>query len=196
MKAVAGRLGGSTGRGEEGGPDIEEYIPWYPNRHGGGSAVSPTAEAGAEWGSQRWCWRRELESLIGLLHHAAQVVRPGRSFVHRPIVHLRSHQGHSNHQIRLNREAQTDIQWWRVFIIIWNGVAIRLSSRPIREVSSGSSGSWGCGAYSGTQHNSGFNFHGRRHMNAWKKHCVEGIIANNTGSYCMGAGLARMYGAL
>ena len=191
MKAVAGQLGVQLAEEKKEGPTLRNtFLGIQIDTVEGVLSL----EAGAE--SRRWCWRRELESLIGLLHHAAQVVRPGRSFVHRPIVHLRSHQGHSNHQIRLNREAQTDIQWWRVFIIVWNGVVIRLSSRPIREVSSGSSGSWGCGAYSGTQHNSGFNFHGRRHMNAWKKHCVQGIIANNTGSYCMGAGLARMYGAL
>ncbi len=41
-------IGGSTGRGEEGGPDIEEYIPWYPNRHSGGSAVSRSWSGVAE----------------------------------------------------------------------------------------------------------------------------------------------------
>ena len=40
------------------------------------------------WDGRRWCKRRELESLIGLLHHVAQVVRPGRSFLHWLISHL------------------------------------------------------------------------------------------------------------
>ena len=35
------------------------------------------------WSSRRSCRRRELESLLGLLSHAARVVRPGRSFLHR-----------------------------------------------------------------------------------------------------------------
>ena len=37
------------------------------------------------WLGQCWCSRRELESLIGHLHHAAKVVWPGRIFLHRVI---------------------------------------------------------------------------------------------------------------
>ena len=43
----------------------------------------------AIWLDRRWCRRRQLESLIGLLHHAARVVKPGRSFLHRLISLLR-----------------------------------------------------------------------------------------------------------
>lgn len=32
------------------------------------------------WLPRKWCYRRELESLIGHLHHAAKVVWPGRTF--------------------------------------------------------------------------------------------------------------------
>ena len=39
----------------------------------------------ASWLARRWCNRRELESLIGHLHHAAKVVWPGRTFLHRMI---------------------------------------------------------------------------------------------------------------
>mgnify|MGYP002259925768 CR=1 FL=1 len=34
------------------------------------------------WRNRRWCTRRQLESLIGHLHHAAKVVWPGRTFLH------------------------------------------------------------------------------------------------------------------
>ena len=35
------------------------------------------------WMPRRWCRKRELESLIGHLHHAAKVVWPGRTFLRR-----------------------------------------------------------------------------------------------------------------
>ena len=35
------------------------------------------------WRNRRWCTRRQLESLIGHLHHAAKVVWPGRTFLRR-----------------------------------------------------------------------------------------------------------------
>ena len=37
------------------------------------------------WLCRKWCFRRELESLIGHLHHAAKVVWPGQTFLHRMI---------------------------------------------------------------------------------------------------------------
>ena len=33
-----------------------------------------------EWSPKQWCRKRELESLIGQLHHANTVVKPGRVF--------------------------------------------------------------------------------------------------------------------
>ena len=39
----------------------------------------------SSWLSRRWCKRRELESVIGHLHHTAKVVWPGRTFLHRMI---------------------------------------------------------------------------------------------------------------
>ena len=38
-----------------------------------------------EWDGKKWCYRKELESLIGLLNHACKVVRSGRSFLRRMI---------------------------------------------------------------------------------------------------------------
>ena len=102
------------------------------------------------WEGRRWCKRRELESLIGLLHHATQVVRPGRSFLHRLISHLRGGR-HSNHHIRLNKEARADIQWWRIFLDTWNGVSLVPISRPVAHLTSDALGAWGCGAYSDSQ---------------------------------------------
>ena len=38
-----------------------------------------------EWGDQKVCVTRELESLIGILNHACKVIRPGRSFLRKMI---------------------------------------------------------------------------------------------------------------
>ena len=99
----------------------------------------------------RWCRRQELELLIGLLHHAARVVRPGRSFLYRLISLLRGRHDDVKY-IRLKAEARTDILWWRVFIKIWNGVAISpVISTPQAFLTSDASGNWGCGAFTGSK---------------------------------------------
>ena len=71
------------------------------------------------WRDRKWCRRRMLESLIGLLHHAAWVVRPGRSFLRRLINSLQG-TWHNNHFIK---EARADIHWWMVFVGTWNGIS-------------------------------------------------------------------------
>ena len=101
-----------------------------------------------EWGDKKVCCRRELESLVGLLHHACKVVKPGRSFLRRMINLLSgpfASRGH--HLVRLNRDFRADLAWWVAFISEWNGVALML--RPTDEhlhFSSDAAGSWGCGA--------------------------------------------------
>ena len=68
----------------------------------------------AQWSSRRSCWQRELESLIGTLQHAYQVVRPGRAFLRRIIDLLRTPSATKPyHYIRLNREFRADLQWWQ-----------------------------------------------------------------------------------
>ena len=102
-----------------------------------------------EWSPKRWCRKRDLESLIGQLHHASTVVKPGRSFTRRMIdlcksVHRR------DRPIRLNKSFHSDLAWWRLFLTQWNGVAMMptlTNKRPEYTVTSDASGSWGCGAF-------------------------------------------------
>ena len=102
----------------------------------------------SRWANRRACVRRELESLIGLLHHACKVVRPGRSFLRRMIDLLRVPQ-RPHHHVRLNQPFWADLQWWASFTAQWNGVAILPSPHPpVHEVTSDASGSWGCSAWS------------------------------------------------
>ena len=97
------------------------------------------------WTFKKSCRRRDLESLIGLLHHAAKVIPPGRSFLQRMIAHLRG-RSRDNQFIRLNKEFRSDLIWWKVFSKVWNGVSIIQQTRKEVRLVTDASGSWGCGA--------------------------------------------------
>ena len=64
--------------------------------------------------------KRELLSLIGLLSHAAIVVRPGRPFLRSLIDAAASTQG-LDHWVHLNAAARADLRWWHTFLKVWNG---------------------------------------------------------------------------
>ncbi len=100
------------------------------------------------WHEASSCTRRELESLIGLLCHACSVVRPGRRFL-RALLNLLPVAKKPHHHIRLNEAFKSDIQWWRSFLELWNGVSIITSgpaNPPELQLWSDASGSWGCAA--------------------------------------------------
>ena len=102
------------------------------------------------WRPRRWCRRRELESLIGHLHHAAKVVWPGRTFIRR-MINLLCCFRRGDHPIRLNQEFQLDLQWWHECLDSWHGVRFWLypgmDSATDLEVTSDAAGSVGFGAY-------------------------------------------------
>ena len=56
------------------------------------------------------CTRRELESLIGVLHHACKVIRPGRPFLRRAITLLSTFK-RRHHHIRLNKDFEAQYQF-------------------------------------------------------------------------------------
>ena len=109
-----------------------------------------------EWGDRKACTRRELESLVGSLNHACKVVKPGRSFLRRMLDLLRwSNAGSAprpHHHIRLNRAFRSDLQWWKTFVVGWNGVSVwKEQEKPTFKLVSDASGGWGCGAWSGNR---------------------------------------------
>ena len=63
------------------------------------------------WSSYRWCTKRQLQSLIGHLHHAAKVVWPGRAFICR-MINLLHNFRRDDHPIRLSAEFKKDLRWW------------------------------------------------------------------------------------
>ena len=117
-------------------------------------------QATTEWASRKKCTRKELQSLIGTLQHAATVIRPGRSFCRRAINLLKG----TKHQyyIHLNTQFRADMLWWKSFADCWNGSSLIIStSSKIVSFTSDASGSWGCGAW-----------HGNRWFQLqWDSHC-------------------------
>lgn len=106
------------------------------------------------WSNRKRCFRHELESLIGHLHHAAKVVWPGRAFIRR-MINMLSCFRRQDHPIRLNKEFRLDLQWWLCFLVDWNGVKFwhfpGLCPVPDIEVTSDAAGAVGYGAFFGKQ---------------------------------------------
>ena len=73
------------------------------------------------WSSYRWCTKRQLQSLIGHLHHAAKVVWPGRAFIRR-MINLLHNFRRDDHPIQLSAEFKKDLRWWLQYLASWNGV--------------------------------------------------------------------------
>ena len=69
-----------------------------------------------EWSIKPFCKRRELESLIGHLHHACKVAPRGRAFL-LCAFHL------DDHPIRLNQEVHWDFTLWQELFQTWNGLS-------------------------------------------------------------------------
>ena len=81
------------------------------------------------------------------------MVKPSRPFLRRMLDLLRwSNAGSAprfHHHIRLNRAFPPDLQWWKTFIVGWNGVSVwKEQEKPTIRLVSDASGSWGCGAWS------------------------------------------------
>lgn len=107
------------------------------------------------WSRYKFCNKKELESLVGHLHDASIVIKPGRTFTRRLIDLLKSaHRRSASSLLRLNAEARSDIAWWYYFTEKWNGLSMMRNARmskPDIILTSDASGSWGCGAFWGDQ---------------------------------------------
>ena len=95
-----------------------------------------------EWCRRTSCTRKDLESFLGHLSHAASVIHPGRTFL-RHLFSLLPKRPH--HRIRLTLVAQADIRWWRTFTTNW--IDCLLLPHPSIHVFSDTSGLFGCGAF-------------------------------------------------
>lgn len=100
-----------------------------------------------KWRGMKSCRRRDLESIVGSLNHACKVVKPGRAFKRR-LLDLMTTVIRGDRQVRLNREARADLEWWHRFGLGWNGASMIEPGlgAPQEELVSDASGHWGCGA--------------------------------------------------
>ena len=98
------------------------------------------------WCLKQSCTRKELESFVGHLAHAATVIHPGRIFL-RQLFSLLSRVSKPHHFIRLNASVRADLQWWSHFLQLWNGSSFFPSPTPSTHVYSDASGLYGCGAF-------------------------------------------------
>ena len=98
------------------------------------------------WYTRRSGPKREFESLLGHLSHAATVVRQGRTFL-RHLFTILSRVGPRHHHVHMDGIARADLLWWRYFLQSWNGTMFFPYS-PVTQVHvhSDASGSFGCGA--------------------------------------------------
>ena len=76
----------------------------------------------SHWRGKRVCTLKELESLIGKLGYAAQVVTPGKTFMRR-MFELKAKVRRDQRWCRLNAGFRSDILWWATFLEAWNGVS-------------------------------------------------------------------------
>ena len=89
--------------------------------------------------------KRELLSLLGVLSHAATVIRPGRIFT-RNLFRVAAGTSQLHRPVRLNVHCRSDLLWWHTFARQWNGRELWSSQRPQVTCFTDASGSWGCGA--------------------------------------------------
>ena len=89
------------------------------------------------WEGKPVCIKRDLLSLLGLLHHAAKVVPPGTF----PCWPCRT--------IIISGGFRSDLHWWSWFLGRWNGVRILSSGSNTHKavVTSDASDKWGCEAF-------------------------------------------------
>ena len=102
-----------------------------------------------QWLGRKTCTRKELESLVGKLAHAARVVRPGKTFMRR-LFELLGGARKSQHHVRLSRPFRSDLQWWCMFMESWNGVSMIQQQHhgpAAVHIWTGASGHFGCGAF-------------------------------------------------
>lgn len=139
------------------------------------------------WSRFKWCRKKQLQSLIGVLHHACKVVWPGRTFLRRMIDLLKCFRK-GDHPIRLNLEFRRDLQWWLKFFNQWNGISFflvpSLEPPPTVCVGSDASGAIGYGAYLDTHWFNGKWSYQQTHLSIAYKELFPVVIAAQVWGHC------------
>jgi hypothetical protein len=111
---------------------------------------------------------RQLQSLIGLLSFACQVVAPGRDFCRR-LIDATCSVKKPHHKIRVSQAMREDIKVWQFFLSQYNGITVMLdtlwSSNDSIELFTDSVG--------GRNKGFGIYFQGKWAQSCWPKHWIE-----------------------
>ena len=97
------------------------------------------------WTGSKAHTRKELESLLGHLSHAASVVRPGRTFLRKLFALLHGAKA-PHHFVRMSAGARADLAWWKCFLSSWNGSSLIPLPKISHDIFSDASGTYGCAA--------------------------------------------------
>ena len=83
--------------------------------------------------TQRKCTKRELQSLIGKLNWATQVIYGGRFHLRRLLDTMASLK-YPSHRTRITQAMRADMEWWLQFMATFNGLTGMVSTRPAAPV--------------------------------------------------------------
>ena len=77
-----------------------------------------------KWYGYTYANRKQLQELLGFLHHVSQCVRVGRLMVSRMLADLRAAYTAFPEQIKLSPGFRKDLRWWKHQLDFWNGKSI------------------------------------------------------------------------
>ena len=77
-----------------------------------------------QWYGYTFANRKQLQEILGYLHHVSQCVRVGRLMVSRMVADLREAYKICPKQIKLSDGFRKDLKWWKYQLDYWNGKSI------------------------------------------------------------------------
>ena len=83
-----------------------------------------------KWRKRVRCTKRQLQTLVGKLQWAAQVIREGRTHV-RHLIALLKKLSKPNHHVRISSSARRDIGFWADCCSQFNGTAYFIEDKPV-----------------------------------------------------------------
>ena len=96
------------------------------------------------WRTRRSGSRKDFESLLGHLSHAATVIRQGRIFLRHLFSILKA--PCPSGFVHLDVMARADLHWWEYFLVRWNGTMfVQHAPTASTHIYTDASGSFGCG---------------------------------------------------
>ena len=102
------------------------------------------------WLTKKKATKRQILSQVGQLQHATKIVCPGHTFLSR-MYNTAAKLKQPFHRKKLSAAFCSDLHWWHVFVMYWNGVSfLHLSSINSASdccIKTDASGSWGCAAW-------------------------------------------------